>query len=51
MAQDEFQYNGINTIIQCQEDQKMIEICNSFILKSNINQKGLLYCYDGNGVS
>ena len=51
MAQVEFQYNGISTVIQCQEDQKMIEICNNFIIKSNINKNGLLYCYDGKGVS
>ena len=51
MAQVEFQYNGISTAIQCQEDQKMIEICNNFIIKTNINKNGLLYCYDGKGVS
>ena len=51
MAQVEFQYNGINTIIQCQEDQKMVEICNNFLTKSNINENGLLYCYDGKSIS
>ncbi len=51
MAQVEFQYNGINTIILCQEDQKMVEICNNFITKSYINEDGLLYCYDGKSIS
>ena len=51
MAQVEFQYNGISTIIQCQEDEKMIQIFNTFIIKSNIIENGLIYCYDGKRVS
>ena len=51
MAQVEFQYNGINTIIQCQENQKMSEICNNFIIKSNINENEIYYFYDGKGGS
>ncbi len=47
MAQVEFQYNGINTIIQCQENQKMSEICDKFISKSNLNENELIYFYDG----
>jgi len=49
MAQVEFQYIGNNYIIQCQEDQKMIEICNNFISKSNINENEIYYFYDGKG--
>lgn len=49
MAQVEFQYNGINTVIQCNEEQKMSEICNSFISKSNINEKEINYFYNGIG--
>ena len=49
MAQVEFQYNGISTIIQCKEDQKMSEICNNFIMKSNINENNINYIYDGKG--
>ena len=30
-----FIFNSIPTIIQCNEDQKMSEICNNFISKSN----------------
>ena len=44
----EFQYNGLNFIIKGHEDQKMIEICNAFIKKSNSNYNELLYYYDSN---
>jgi len=47
MAQVEFQYDGISTIIQCKEDQNMSEICNNFITKSNINENNINYIYDG----
>jgi len=49
MAEVEFQYNGINTIIQCKEDQKMIEICQNFITKSNIKENNINYFYNGEG--
>ena len=49
MAQVEFQYNGINTIIQCKEDQTMYEICNIYISKSNINENNIHYVYNGKG--
>ena len=49
MAQVEFQYDGISTIIQCNEDQNMSEICNNFITKSNINENNINYIYDGKG--
>ena len=38
MASVEFQYNGTMTVIQCQENQKMKEICNNFITKSKIKE-------------
>ena len=47
MSSIEFQYNGITTLIQCQEDQKMEEICNKFISKSKINENNIYYFYDG----
>ena len=47
MASVEFQYNGITTLIQCQEDQKIEEICNKFISKSKINENNIYYFYDG----
>ena len=49
MTYVEFQYNGNITIIQCQEEQKMSEICNNFINKSKINDKEIYYFYDGQG--
>ena len=51
MAQVEFQYNGVITIIQCQESQKMEEICNNFKNKAKINEKEIYYFYDGKGAS
>ena len=47
MASVEFQYNGGITIIQCQENQKVEEICKSFITKSNIKENEIYYSYDG----
>ena len=47
MAQVEFNYNGNINIIQCQEDQKMIDICNNFKSKSDINNKEIFFVYDG----
>ena len=49
MAEVEFQYNGISTVIQCQEEQKMADICNIFIKKSNIDENNINYFYDGKG--
>ena len=45
MAQVEFHYSGISTIIQCQEDQNFNEICNNFITKTNLNEKEINYLY------
>ena len=49
MAKVEFQYDGISTIIQCQEDQKFDEICQNFIKKSLINETEIYYFYNGIG--
>ena len=49
MAQVEFQCNGISTIIQCAEGQKMYEICNNFLIKTNLNENNLNYVYNGKG--
>ena len=49
MTQVEFQYNGINSIIQCKEDQTMFEICNNFISKSHLNEKNINFVYNGKG--
>ena len=49
MAQVEFQYNGISTIIQCRETQKMDEICKHFISKIKIKEEDINFFYDGKG--
>ena len=45
MASVEFQYNGTMTIIQCQENQKMKEICNNFLTKSKIKENEILFLW------
>jgi len=47
MASVEFDYNGTMTVIQCQENQTMNEICDKFITKSKIKGNEIYYCYDG----
>ena len=47
MAQVEFQMNGIITVIQCTENQKMDEICNAYITKAEIKNKEIYFSYDG----
>ena len=49
MAQVEFQYKETNTIIKCQEGQKMIDICSNFIKESKINENEIDYFYGGHG--
>ena len=51
MAKVEFNYRGNISAIQCQENQKMVEISNIFITKSDINKKDLFFVYDGNCTS
>ena len=51
MAQVEFQYEGIITTIQCQENQKMSEIFNTFTFKANINKNKISYSYNGKIIS
>ena len=45
-----FNYEGINTIIQCNINDKMKEIINRFLIKigKNENDNNLLYIYDAN---
>ena len=47
MAEVEFQINGISILIQCNEDQKMADICRLFASKSKINENEIYYSYDG----
>ena len=45
MAQVEFLYKGTTTTIECQVDQKIADIFNTFISKSNINENEINYYY------
>ena len=45
MAEVEFHYNENKTIIKCREDQKISEIFNLFISKSNINENEINFYY------
>ena len=48
MAQIEFTYNGINTIIQCLLNEKLKDIIQRFKDKIELNNnKNLIYTYDG----
>ena len=47
MAEVEFIYNGINTIIQCNLNEKMKDIYNRFKDKVNLKNKNIYYTYNG----
>ena len=47
MKQVEFQYNGSITIIQCNENDKMKEICNKFVIKIGSEINSLYFIYAG----
>ena len=47
MAEVEFTYNGINTTIQCNLNEKMKDICKRFKVKVNINNNNIYYSYNG----
>ena len=51
MAQVIFQYNGITTTIECQENQKIFEIFKNFLNESNLNENEANYFYDGKQIS
>ena len=47
MVEIEFMYNGINTIIQCNLNEKIKDICKRFIDKANLNNININYTYNG----
>ena len=51
MSKVEFNYNGINTIILCQEDEKMEEICKRYKVKSLIDINNVHFLYNGNQIN
>ena len=48
MASVCFSYNGEETIILCNIQEKMIDIINRYRLKSQINDNKMQFLYDGN---
>ena len=47
MAEVIFNYKDNEYKIQCQENQKLEEICNHFISKLKLNENDIYYSYDG----
>ena len=47
MSQVEFTYQGIKTIIQCQLEDKMKNICDNYINKINLNKNTIYFLYNG----
>ena len=47
MSNVEFQYKGINTIIQCNENEKMKEICQRYANKVQLDKNNIFFIYDG----
>ena len=48
MAEVVFNYKGIDTIIQCNINDKMKDIINKFLIKIGENDNNLLYIYGDN---
>ena len=46
-----FNYNGINTIIQCETNNKMEDICKKFIGKTRIDINQIYFLYNGNEIN
>ena len=47
MAEIVFQYDGKNITIQCNKNQKMLDICNNLSNKINTNLDSLVFLYGG----
>ena len=48
MAEVIFNYKGIDTVIQCNINDKMIDIINKYLIKIRKNENDLIYIYGGN---
>ena len=51
MSKVEFNYKGINTIILCQENEKMEDICKRYSFKSAIDINNVYFLYNGNSIN
>ena len=47
MAEVEFAYNGVNTTIQCNLNEKLKDICQRFKDKVGLNNTNTHYPYNG----
>ena len=51
MAEAIFNYEGINTTIQCEINEKMKDIINRFLIKLENKEKNLYYLYNGTQIN
>ena len=51
MAEVIFNYEGINSTIQCNEDDKMKDIIKKFLIKIQNEEDNLFYIYNGNKIN
>jgi len=47
MSQVEFKYNGLNIVIQCNENEKIKNICQQFCKKAQIDKNNIFFSYSG----
>ena len=50
MSEVNFNYKGNNTIIQCNSNEKMKDICKRFITKVGIDINKVYFLYNGNKI-
>ena len=50
MSNANFIYNGNQTTVQCQENESLKEIFKKFLIKANIEDKKIMYLYNGNKI-
>ena len=51
MSKVEFNYKGINTIVLCQENEKMEEICKKYAIKSLIDINNVYFLDNGTQIN
>ena len=51
MAEIIFNYEGVNTTIQCNENDKIKDIINKFLIKIQKQEDNLYYLYNGNKIN
>ena len=51
MASVKFIFNGLETVIQCLNQDKMIDICNKFASKIQIDINSIYFIYGGNQIN